>query len=73
MSVVVEIPEPKAAAPCIFHYQVRALNAPVGQAREMPAQQLRFPPRDRRCQSGELGDLRISDVLVEHDEASAGV
>lgn len=73
MAVVVEVAEPEPGALRVLDHEVGALDRAVRQAGEVPAQQLGFPPRDRRGEAGELGDFGVGGVLVEAHEASAGV
>lgn len=63
VAVVVEVPEPEPGALGVLDHQVGALDRAVRQAGEMPAQQLGLPALDRRREAGELGDLRVGDVL----------
>lgn len=72
-SIVLEVPEPEAEPLDVLDDEVGALGRRVGEPGAVPAQDGCFPPGDGGGEPFELGHAAAVAVVVEGDEAPAGL
>ncbi len=71
--MVVEVPEPEPEALDVLDDQVGAFGGGVGEPGAVPAKDGDLPAGDGAGEPFELGHLAAGAVVVEDDEASAGL
>ena len=71
--VVVEVPEPEPEAFDVLDHEVGAFGGRVGEPGAVPAQDWDLPAADGAGEPLELGHVAGGAVVVEADEAPAGL